>query len=97
MIAINAAGLSKTYWYYEKEAGLSGALRGIFRPRMVVIEAVREVTFSVRTGEIVGLIGPNGAGKTTTLKMLCGILYPSEGRLDVMGFTPSGREKAFLK
>ena len=97
MIAINAAGLSKTYWYYEKEAGLSGALRGIIRPRKVAVEAVREVNLSVRTGEIVGLIGPNGAGKTTTLKMLCGILHPSEGRLDVMGFTPSRREKAFLK
>jgi ABC-2 type transport system ATP-binding protein len=97
MTAIYAAGLSKAYWYYEKEAGLSGALRGIIRPRKVPVEAVRGINFSVGMGEIVGLIGPNGAGKTTTLKMLCGILHPSGGRLDVMGFTPSRREKAFLK
>jgi ABC-2 type transport system ATP-binding protein len=97
MIAIDAAGLAKTYWYYEKEPGLSGAFRGLFLTRKTPVEAVRELHFEVRLGEIVGLIGPNGAGKTTTLKMLCGILYPSEGRLAVLGFTPSRREKAFLK
>lgn len=97
MIAIDAAGLTKTYWYYEKEPGLSGSLRGLFRTRKTPVEAVRDLAFEVRLGEVVGLIGPNGAGKTTTLKMLCGILHPSEGRLVVLGFTPSRREKAFLK
>lgn len=97
MIAIDAAGLAKTYWYYEKEPGLSGALRGLFRARRTPIEAVRDLNFEVRLGEVVGLIGPNGAGKTTTLKMLCGILHPSEGSLAVLGFNPSRREKAFLK
>jgi ABC-2 type transport system ATP-binding protein len=97
MIAIDAAGLAKTYWYYEKEPGLSGALRGLFRARRTPIEAVRDLNFEVRLGEVVGLIGPNGAGKTTTLKMLCGILHPSEGSLTVLGFNPSRREKAFLK
>jgi ABC-2 type transport system ATP-binding protein len=97
MIAIDAAGLTKTYWYYEKEPGFSGSLRGLFRARKIPVEAVRDLDFSVRLGEVVGLIGPNGAGKTTTLKMLCGILHPSEGRLTVLGFLPSRREKAFLK
>ncbi len=97
MMAIEAAGLSKSYWYYEKEPGLSGALRGLFRPTRVPVEAVRDLTFRVRPGEVVGLIGPNGAGKTTTLKMLCGILHPSEGTLAVLGHAPSRREKAFLK
>lgn len=97
MIAIDANGLAKTYWYYDKEPGLSGALRGLFRTRKTAVEAVRDLNFEVRLGEVVGFIGPNGAGKTTTLKMLCGILHPSEGKLAVMGFTPSRREKAFLK
>ena len=97
MIALDAVGLTKTYWYYEKEPGLLGALRGLFRTRKTPVEAVRDLNFEVRLGEVVGLIGPNGAGKTTTLKMLCGILHPSEGRIAVLGFTPSRREKAFLK
>ncbi len=97
MIAISATGLAKSYWYYGKEPGLSGALRGLFRARRTMVEAVRDLDFEVRLGEVVGLIGPNGAGKTTTLKMLCGILHPSGGRLAVLGFTPSRREKEFLK
>lgn len=97
MIAIDAIGLTKTYWYYDKEPGLSGALRGLFRTRKIAVQAVRDLNFQVALGEVVGFIGPNGAGKTTTLKMLCGILHPSEGGLAVMGFTPSQREKAFLK
>jgi ABC-2 type transport system ATP-binding protein len=97
MIAIDASGLTKTYWYYAKEPGLSGALRGLFRSGKTPVEAVRDLRFEVRLGEVVGFIGPNGAGKTTTLKMLSGILYPSAGRLAVLGFTPSRREKVFLK
>lgn len=97
MIAIDATGLTKTYWYYDKDPGLAGALRGLFRARKTPVEAVRDLSLTIRLGEIVGLIGPNGAGKTTTLKMLCGILYPSGGRLQVLGHAPSRREKGFLK
>jgi sodium transport system ATP-binding protein len=49
------------------------------------IEAVRNVSFSVRPGEVVGLLGPNGAGKTTTLRMLAGILTPTAGRVMIGG------------
>jgi len=48
--------------------------------------AVSDVSFRVHRGEIFGLLGPNGAGKSTTLRMLCGILDPSEGRATVVGF-----------
>jgi ABC-2 type transport system ATP-binding protein len=97
MKSIAARRLSKTYWFYEKESGLSGSIKALFQPKRVVIEAVREVDFSIDVGEVVGFIGPNGAGKTTTMKMLCGILHPSGGELNVMGFSPWQREKAFLK
>jgi ABC-2 type transport system ATP-binding protein len=55
---------------------------GFFRRR---IEAVRNVSFEVRRGEIFGFLGPNGAGKTTTLKMLMGLIFPSTGRAEVLG------------
>jgi len=50
----------------------------------------------VDIGEVVGFIGPNGAGNTTTLKMFAGILHPTSGQVEVMGFAPSKREKPFL-
>ncbi len=48
--------------------------------------AVDAVTFAVRQGEVMGLVGPNGSGKTTTIRMLCGLLQPTAGRAEVMGF-----------
>jgi ABC-2 type transport system ATP-binding protein len=97
MQAISARSLSKTYWFYAKEAGISGSLKALFQRRKVFVEAIREIDLDIRVGEIVGFIGPNGAGKTTTLKMLSGILYPSSGQIEVLGFRPSRREKAFLR
>ncbi len=97
MKAILARDLSKKYWFYEKEGGLGGSIKSLFRGRKVFVEAVREINLDIEVGEVVGFIGPNGAGKTTTLKMLSGILYPSSGYAEVLGFIPSKREKGFLK
>ena len=52
------------------------------------IPAVDGISFDIEPGEIVGFLGPNGAGKTTTLKMLAGLLHPTTGTADVLGFTP---------
>jgi ABC-2 type transport system ATP-binding protein len=95
--AIWARNLSKTYSFIEKEAGLAGSFRSLFRGRRVSVEAVKSIDLEIRAGEVIGLIGPNGAGKTTTLKMLAGILYPTAGELRVLGFLPYRREKAFLQ
>jgi ABC-2 type transport system ATP-binding protein len=97
MKAIAARNLSKTYWYHQKEAGLSGSLRALLRAKKVSVEAVRGIDLDVELGEVVGFVGPNGAGKTTTLKMLSGILHPTSGSVEVMGFSPFKREKDFLK
>ena len=59
--------------------------------------AVRNLSLSVRTGEIFGFLGPNGAGKTTTLKMLAGLLYPTGGEATVLGHVPSKREREYLR
>ncbi len=62
---------------------------GRLRRTTSVVEAVRDLTFSVAAGEMVGYIGPNGAGKSTTIKMLTGILVPTGGHLRVAGLEPS--------
>jgi len=63
--------------------------RGRFRRERHVVEAVRDISFRVERGELVGYLGPNGAGKSTTIKMLTGILVPSAGRVSVAGMEPS--------
>ena len=78
---IEVQGLRKTFNVYRKT--------GRFRRERTTVAAVDGVNFSVSAGEMVGYVGPNGAGKSTTVKMLTGILVPSEGALTVAGLVPT--------
>jgi ABC-2 type transport system ATP-binding protein len=89
--------LSKTYRVPEREPGLKAALKNLARRAYRPVEAVRNISFTIEAGEMVGFIGPNGAGKTTTLKMLAGLLHPSDGQARVAGFTPWLRQNAYLR
>jgi ABC-2 type transport system ATP-binding protein len=80
--------LSKSYRILERDAGALGALRGLFRRRYRIVEALKSISFSLERGELLGFIGPNGAGKSTTIKILSGILQPDGGRCDIDGVTP---------
>jgi ABC-2 type transport system ATP-binding protein len=95
IIAVN--GLSKSYRVYQKQGGLLGALRGLFRREYKEVKAVENVSFTIEPGEIVGFLGPNGAGKTTTLKMLSGLIFPTSGTATVLGHVPWEREDAFRR
>ena len=85
---IQVNNLSKTYQVPEREGGFGAAVRSFFKRKYKDVKAVQEVNFQIRQGEIVGFLGPNGAGKTTTLKMLSGLLHPTGGNANVLGFTP---------
>lgn len=89
--------LTKTYQVPEREGGFRAAVGSFFRRKYQNVQAVQHVNFRIGAGEIVGFLGPNGAGKTTTLKMLSGLLYPSEGQARVLGFTPWDRKADFLR
>ena len=97
MNIVEVKKLSKSYTYYHKELGLKNSVRNLFKRKQLTKEAVKGISFNVEEGEIVGFLGPNGAGKTTTLKMLSGILFPTDGDASVMGFTPWKRKKEFKK
>ncbi len=97
MNVVSVKNLYKRYELFRKQPGLLGTLKMFFNKKKEYAEAVSDITFSIEEGEIVGFLGPNGAGKTTTLKMLSGILYPSEGFVSVLGFTPKDRKKEFKK
>lgn len=89
--------ISKTYKVAEREGGFGAALKSFFKRKFSEVKAVQDVSFCVAQGEIVGFLGPNGAGKTTTLKMLSGLLHPSGGMTQVLGYTPWERKPEFLK
>jgi ABC-2 type transport system ATP-binding protein len=97
MSVIKVENLSKSYEYYKKRPGLSGAILDLFGRQKFYKEAVKNISFEINEGELVGFLGPNGAGKTTTLKMLSGILYPSGGAAHVLGFVPWKRQKNYQK
>lgn len=97
MATVSVRSLSMTYQVPVRESGLTAAVRSLFRREFRQVEAVKGVSFTLEPGEVVGFIGPNGAGKTTTLKILSGVLHPTEGDVSVLGFTPFRREFRFLK
>lgn len=88
MAAIAVQELTKVYRIANKEPGLQGSIKALFRPRYREKVAVKDLSFQIEPGEIVGYIGVNGAGKSTTIKMLTGILEPSGGQVRVLGRDP---------
>ena len=97
MPIITVDHLSKVYPVAVKEPGLAGTLLHFFRRTYRSIAAVQSVSFNIESGEVVGFLGPNGAGKTTTLKMLTGLIHPSQGSVTVAGHIPFRRDAAFLE
>lgn len=80
--------LSKKFKVEERMPGFMGAVRGFFHPKMHEISAVEDLSFEIKKGERVAFIGPNGAGKSTTIKMLTGTLFPSSGKIEILGLIP---------
>ena len=97
MPVIEVNGLTKTFRTYKKQPGFSGAVKGLFRRTYQQTVAVKNVSFKIEPGELVGFLGPNGAGKTTTLKMLAGLLYPASGEARVLGYVPWERDDGYRR
>ena len=83
MNIIEVKNLCKTFKKPVRGEGLKGMIKTLFSRKYIPIEAVKDVSFSIKQGEIVGYIGANGAGKSTTIKMMCGILHPTSGEVVV--------------
>ena len=81
-------GLRKQFSVRKHDTGTFAFLRNLFSRQVRLVNAVDNVSFTIRPGEIVGYIGPNGAGKSTTIKILTGLLVPSGGELRVDGYLP---------
>ncbi len=89
--------LVKNFEVKVKEPGITGSLKSLLSPKKKTVRALKNISFTIQPGEVVGFIGPNGAGKTTTLKVLSGLLHPTAGFTQVLGFDPWEKKPEFLK
>ena len=94
---IKVQDLKKTYKVLNRREGLLGTFKDLFSRDYSSVDVVDKISFDVKQGEIVGFLGPNGAGKSTTIKMLTGVLKPSEGSCQVNGFDPFRQRKKYVK
>jgi ABC-2 type transport system ATP-binding protein len=97
MSVIEISGLKKSYRVYQKQEGLWASVRGLFHREYREVRAVRGIDLKVEKGDFVAFLGPNGAGKTTTLKLLSGVINPTAGTAQVMGFVPWKRENEYRR
>src|SRR5260221_5188520 len=88
MSLIHVKDLAKHFQILNRREGLGGAFRDLLSGNYRTIKAVDGISFDIEAGEIVGYIGPNGAGKSTTIKMMTGILKPSDGLIQINGRAP---------
>ncbi|MCL2387443.1 MAG: ATP-binding cassette domain-containing protein [Defluviitaleaceae bacterium] len=85
---ITLKNITKTFRVAKRQAGFSRAVRALFSREYETVHALRDVSFEIGDGEMVGYIGPNGAGKSTTIKVMCGVLTPDDGICEVNGRIP---------
>lgn len=85
---IEVKNICKSFRVTRRNAGFAAAAKNLFHRKYETIEALRNISFTIGDGEMVGYIGPNGAGKSSTIKIMSGILTPDSGECRVNGRTP---------
>jgi len=94
---IELRNINKTFKVARRNAGFGEALKALFRKEYTYIQALKDVTFTIGDGEMVGYIGPNGAGKSSTIKIMSGILNPDSGECIINGLTPWKNRKEHVR
>ena len=93
---IEIRSLRKNYVTYRRGSGFAEIAKSVFRREKILVEALKDIDVSVEEGELLGFLGPNGAGKSTCLKILTGVLFPTSGQVEVMGYCPWKQRKKYV-
>jgi len=94
---IKVKNLSKNFKVYKKPLGMWNSVKSLWHREYSDVNAVNNISFEIKQGEVIGFIGQNGAGKTTTLKMLSGLIHPTSGEVSILGYNPWNRQAEFQK
>lgn len=94
---IQVEHVSKSFRIAKRNPGMKEAVKSLWHREYEVVEALRDISFSIQDGEMVGYIGPNGAGKSSTIKILSGILTPESGIVSINGRIPWKQRKEHVK
>ena len=89
--------LGKSFKVSKRDSGMKAAVKHFIKREYETVHALKDVSFEIKTGELVGYIGPNGAGKSTTVKIMSGILTPTSGECSVDGIIPYKQRKEHVK
>lgn len=90
---IEISNLTKEFKSAVRQEGVIGMFKTLFSTKYKVKTAVNNISLKINDGEMIGYIGSNGAGKSTTIKMMCGILTPSSGKIEIDGIEPYKKRK----
>lgn len=93
---IQVKDLSKVYTTYNRGNSFKEVFTSMFVRKPIMVDALKGISFDIEKGELIGFLGPNGAGKSTTLKILTGILHPTSGQVNILGFTPWEQRKKYV-
>jgi len=93
---IEIRSLRKNYATYRRGSGFAEIAKSVFAREKILVEALKDIDVSVEEGELLGFLGPNGAGKSTCLKILTGVLFPTSGQVEVMGYCPWKQRKKYV-
>ena len=94
---IELKNISKSFKVSKRNSGFKETAKALFHREYTTIEALKDVSFNIKEGEMVGYIGPNGAGKSSTIKVMSGILTPDSGICRIGGLIPWKNRKAHSK
>lgn len=86
--AVRISTVTKVFEQWQRSGQGKNILKNLLKPEKKIIYALDNISFNIERGEFLAYAGPNGAGKSTTMKLLCGMLLPSEGQIDVLGMSP---------
>jgi len=94
---VYAKNLCKEFTTYKRGESLGATVKSLFVREKIIVKAVSNISFEIQPGEVVGLLGENGAGKSTTVKMLTGVLFPTSGQANVLGYVPYAQRKKYVR